>query len=211
MRGGPNNNYKSDTERLRKPLLLWTALSAAFLILGSLMGPAIAVLAIPALQWITTPKIAIGQLEKVNNNMAPSTSLDSWFFASSYCNSEDFSNEDYLCTLDPFGVSLGGWIASPVVTNGVPVGFASEDHLTFQLNYSAAQHQTATGLSLERNLIWWAPGRQVVSWLSWTYDMLRNVSLGGVITGVENGQGYVESSRLLSCKLYLITVFPYRS
>jgi len=104
------------------------------------MGPATAVLAIPALQWITTDAVG-DQYFEVFIFSEPQTM--GWVFNDSECSTADFLSLAYSCTTDKWGAALDAWFESSVATAvQAPDGDWRLESTTRQSNVRAAINVT---------------------------------------------------------------------
>ena len=141
------------------------------------MGPATAVLVIPSLQWIDTPKIGERQFVSLNSAQPPKNDWNTWFWwITADCSDEQLANQQYSCAYYPFGNGLDQWTSNALASSGVST--SSQDWLTFQGNVTG----TVKGRNIwdvkTRDLFFWAPNRQIVSNLSTDYTVTRYLSFG---------------------------------
>jgi hypothetical protein len=166
------------------------ALSVFLCILINLMGPATAVLVIPALQWIETGYVGSRQFSTLNAAQPPLFTNEGWMWwgTSGYCTVEDFQTQNYSCTQPTFGNALDTWTQSALGFGFTGnTGFTIQSGLTFQTNktyessttnsYEQVQ-QWYSGKSIYSDVVWWAPSRQIVSNLSVDQDSVYWLSVG---------------------------------
>lgn len=158
---------------------LWflIGLSLILFVLCSLMGPATAVLVIPALQWVETNPYSTRRLTHVNSDLPPKNDVDSWFRQYALaCDQAEYENAQFLCTYEPFGQSLDAWAQGYLGSGAKVAGMASQDWLGFQLNSTTSLDPNANVSN--QGVIRWVPSRQIVSNLSTDWANLRAISLG---------------------------------
>ncbi|KAL9102459.1 MAG: hypothetical protein Q9163_002389 [Psora crenata] len=159
----PNANA-STSQKHRKSIsqLCFFAILAAFLtILTNLMGPATAVLVLPTLQWVTTPRHATQIYQGIALGESPQA--EPAFLSS--CNASDLDVGNFSCTYATQGASLDQWAATAHLTTvqyeqtyGIPIlGTSQESAVLFSLNTTA------------KGNIFWTPSRQVLRELSRDY------------------------------------------
>ena len=168
---------KSESEKkLGKRVWMLIALSAFLCIIINLMGPATAVLVIPALQWIETAKYGDRIFQNLNAANPPQASWDAWLWKNTlYCEPHHFRDHDYSCTQWPFGYALDAWLDSYFASAGYS-GFTTQSGLTFTLN-ETSQSTTKNafealtkendadygkGKHVFTDYVWWAPSRQII-------------------------------------------------
>ncbi|MCJ1475653.1 hypothetical protein MMC13_004316 [Lambiella insularis] len=147
------------------------SLFAAFMcILANLMGPAVAVLLIPQLQWQDTSMIPVSTFQSVAVADPPSLS------ALPGCSSVDLEARNYSCTTSNTAEALDSWIGSAnsfntrnynlYLYNYTYVGLSPEGTVTFAVNGSSDV------------LVFWAPSRQVLQDVSTDHKNFINTTLG---------------------------------
>ena len=160
---------------------VWTLviISIFLCLLINLMGPATAVLVIPALQWLEMPKVGSQVFQQMNSAQPPQTSADSWFWNSlkapnqdiQYCTEANFAAQDYSCTLTPYGNDMDTWLTTYQSSAGV-TGYTNHEELIFSANITSdAVSDNVLNLLVDRqkgkaiygNVVWWTPLRQMVS------------------------------------------------
>lgn len=150
-----------DEKRLGRRVWFLIAFSVFLCLLINLMGPATAVLVIPALNWIDTPKVGNRTFEAMNSASPPGVGLDSWFWwATGSCTNQDFVVQNYTCTQNPYGDSLDAWLDSYSAGGS---GVANQWNLNFMIN-STSQASSKNGQDASfSDYIFWAPSRQIIS------------------------------------------------
>jgi hypothetical protein len=138
-------------------LYLFAILAAFLTILANLMGPATAVLVLPTLQWVDTPRIPI--------QIFSDTGLDTYpqgEGALSGCTAAQLDQGNYTCTYDVYGSSLDKWADSAISARKqaewhygkILVGSSQEGILDFTLNFT------------KNGELFWVPNRKVLLLLS---------------------------------------------
>lgn len=179
------NKSRGDTILGRRVWFL-VILSIALCVLCNLMGPATAVLVIPSLQWITTDRIGDRQFTALNSAQPPKVDYDSWFWDKTYCYQDQIQNQEFSCTYNPFGIALDQWL-----TNGLTgLATTSQDGLTFNANVTGkVSGQNAFDIS-NKDLLFWAPSRQIVANLSTDTAIVGAFSMGLDLSYIESQNGY---------------------
>lgn len=144
-------------------LYLFAILAAFLTILVNLMGPATAVLVLPTLQWVDTPRKPVEIFQDTALNTHPQGNR-----TFTGCTAADLDDFDYTCTFDVYGSSLDKWANSAIESRkqtdnnfGIFLpGSSQEGIFEFTLNFT-------NGLEL-----FWVPNRQVLSSLSIDTDSL---------------------------------------
>ncbi|MCJ1467380.1 hypothetical protein MMC07_006004 [Pseudocyphellaria aurata] len=171
----PRANSASARQRSRTMTLYLFAVLAAFLtLLANLMGPATAVLVLPTLQWIDTPRQADQIFNGTGAAAKPSGDLLSYpggNISFPGCNEENLALGTYSCNAATFAPSLDAWATSAAANvrqysqfhEGIRLGVSQEGAFNFILNWSSTE-------------LVWVPNRQVLHWLSNdAEDLLDNV------------------------------------
>lgn len=150
-------------------LYLFVLLAASLTVLTNLMGPAAAVLAIPTLQWIETPRIREAMFNGTNADYSPGGEL-----TAANCTETQLEWGNYSCTEALLGPSLDSYAqytraASkqwelPFSTNLIPI--SQEGSTQFTVNISDGS-----------DLIW-SPSRYALRDLSIDIDVVANAFLG---------------------------------
>lgn len=166
-------------------LYLFVLLAASLTVLTNLMGPAAAVLAIPTLQWIETPRIREVMFNGTNADYSPGGEL-----TAANCTEAQLENGNYSCTEALLGPSLDSYAqytraASkqwelPFSTNLIPI--SQEGSTQFTVNISDGS-----------DLIW-SPSRYALRDLSIDIDIVANAFLGNPAEeGLEPPQNFNNS------------------
>lgn len=152
------------------------ALSIFLCVLINLMGPATAVLVIPALQWIDMPKVGGHIFNQMEASQPLQTTADSWLWfhaEQNGCHEAQIQAQNYTCMGNKMGASMDAWISSYLARG--QSGVTTQDGGTFAANYTR-QAKTDNSLNLVwnqfinnkqqySNVMWWVPNRQVVAQL----------------------------------------------
>ncbi|MCJ1463453.1 hypothetical protein MMC07_002060 [Pseudocyphellaria aurata] len=179
----PHADSASARQRSRTMTLYLFAVLAAFLtLLANLMGPATAVLVLPTLQWIDTPR----QPDQIFNGTGAAAipSEDPLSFPGGNisfpgCNKENLALGMYSCNAATFAPSLDAWATSAAANarqdsqfhNDINLAVSQEASFDFTLNVSS-------------ELVVWVPNRQVLVRLSRDWDNLYNdVVYGDAVYG----------------------------
>ncbi|KAL8875924.1 MAG: hypothetical protein Q9198_005789, partial [Flavoplaca austrocitrina] len=146
-------------------LYLFACITAMLTILANLMGPAAAVLVLPTLQWIDTPRI----MHETFNHTAVAERPDGEDLFPR-CSAEQLNNGNYSCTAHLYGPSLDEWAAHSTASykqfeehddGTIILGASQEAALAFSINDSAT-YETV-----------WIPSRQVLRNMSHEFQKLR--------------------------------------
>ena len=151
------------------------ALSVFLCLLCNLMGPATAVLVIPTLQWVDTPKVGDRQFTALNSAQPPLLDWNAWFYWNTLgCSDDDLRTARFVCSYERFGSSLDAWLAGYVATSDVTAanGYinvnvpATQDLLTFAANATLMPTEARGPAGFIPDIAFWSPSRQIVSNLS---------------------------------------------
>lgn len=150
-------------------LYLFVLLAASLTVLTNLMGPAAAVLAIPTLQWIETPRVRDLMFNGTNADYTPGGEL-----TAANCTAAQLEGRNYSCTAALLGPSLDSYTQyiraaskqweSPFSTNLIPI--SQEGSTQFTMNIS------------DGNDLIWSPNRYALRDLSMDIDIVTNAFLG---------------------------------
>ncbi|KAL8869135.1 MAG: hypothetical protein Q9174_004498 [Haloplaca sp. 1 TL-2023] len=138
------------------------AFSTAFLtILANFMGPSTAVLVLPTLQWIQTPRVMSHIFNGTTLGSQPA-GVD----GIQGCTSDQLYYRNYTCTAEVYGPSLDQWFAQGAASTQQAayadygksiIGASQEGALQFQINVTS------------NNEIFWIPSRQILRGMSFEY------------------------------------------
>lgn len=147
-------------------LYTFACITAMLTILANLMGPATAVLVLPTLQWVDTPRV---MHETFNHTAAGRRPYGKGLFPD--CSAEQLERGNYSCTANTYGPSLDEWAAHNTASNKqllqhqtdgtVLLGASQEAALSFTINVTAA------------NDLVWVPSRQVLRNMSHGFQKIR--------------------------------------
>lgn len=172
----PFTARKESEKRVGRRVWYLIALSIFLCAMINLMGPATAVLVIPALQWIETPKVGGEMFGSMLSADAPSTTAPTgmWWTlqTNSLCSEEEFLAHNYTCTQKVLGSSMDSWLSSMIAADGANTGRTNHQGLTFAANMTFHSN-TTNSLIVESAIneqkpilskeIYWVPNRQVIS------------------------------------------------
>ncbi|KAL8828458.1 MAG: hypothetical protein Q9191_002577 [Dirinaria sp. TL-2023a] len=161
---------------LRLALYLFVIFLAFMCILVNLMGPAVAVLVLPTLQWIDLPKQAQHSFTTSGIGAFPNGTFpggqDQDVFPN--CSTLELAERLYSCTTIPYAASLDSWDDAVVASDSNPIA-----------SYSSAQ---SAGISPEGDVFFtfnttnnfydasWAPNRQTLREISLDLDNFETAS-----------------------------------
>ncbi|KAK5174658.1 uncharacterized protein LTR77_001740 [Saxophila tyrrhenica] len=189
---GPSPFGKKSAADKRVGLRVWQliGLSLFLCVLINLMGPATAVLVIPALNIIPTAKVGQRVFQGLNAAEPPSTRADSWIWwnlhASTHCTKQEIQAKNYSCTLTPFGDSMDAWVSTYIASDG-DAGITTQLGLSFAANYTSKiktdnamelLYGLADGKQQYKDYTWWTPNRQVITNLYNDYLAVKLLSFG---------------------------------
>ncbi|KAL8851435.1 MAG: hypothetical protein Q9221_003614 [Calogaya cf. arnoldii] len=146
-------------------LYLFAITTAMLTILANLMGPSTAVLVLPTLQWIDTPRI---MHETFNRSAASQRPAGEDTFPD--CSAQELQEGNYSCTVKTYGPSLDEWAAHTAASHQQVVayddgtlilGTSQEAALAFSINGSATYNTV------------WVPSRQVLRDMSHEFRKLQ--------------------------------------
>ena len=140
------------------PLYLFVILLGFMCLLVNLMGPAVAVLVLPTLQWVSLPEKAQHSFNVSAIGSAPNGAD---FEVFPYCSNANLTRRLYSCTSLPYASSLDSWAdilnAGPAAYDSPLFGVSAENDVSFAINISIS-HDFAEGL--------WTPNRQTLREIS---------------------------------------------
>lgn len=170
----------------RARLRIWAfiLMTLALCVLCNLMGPATAVLVIPSLQWIDTPKVGNTTFAGLNTADPPSTTGFAYSDTFEYtCDEADFNAWNYSCAAHDWAEKLDSWTTQWVAaaSEGSFSTIAQEYDLTFTMNQTSANPQ---GEYVD--FLYWVPNRQLVKSFSDDRTVIAGISEGLNATGICN-------------------------
>ncbi|KAG6988936.1 hypothetical protein G7Y79_00067g095510 [Physcia stellaris] len=155
-------------------LAIFIAFVAFMCLIVNLMGPAVAVLVIPTLQWVNLPKNASHTLLSFQIDDLPVNRSDGGFVFPN-CYTVDIEDRRYSCNADAYAASLDTWVDAAVASGSQIVdsnnntmydGISPEGRVFFTFNVTNNITQVA-----------WVPNRQVLRELSSDLDLFTDASL----------------------------------
>ncbi|KAK4495614.1 hypothetical protein PRZ48_012882 [Zasmidium cellare] len=154
---------RSSPRRARRRIWLFVGLTIALCAICNLMGPAVAVLLIPTLQWKNTRKHLEGKFAGLNSNSIPSA--DGFALSDEMsCTATNFSALEYSCARH-WAASLDSWIegyGASQDNGGLVISY--QDRLSFTYNTSVGTVTEPGTLSNSGTfeMVAWSPSRQVL-------------------------------------------------
>jgi hypothetical protein len=142
------------------------------------MGPATAVLALPSLQWITTPLLGNKTFSTLNSGSPPSLNSSWFFYYETNCTTADVESLKLSCTAEPFASKLDSWIESYLASGDYNYGVAQQEGVKFGINQTFTASSPNVLVQTYSDLTWWVPNRQLLSSLSDDYLTMNAVSIG---------------------------------
>lgn len=148
------------TQGKHTAMLFVFAIFVSFLTcLANLMGPAVAILVLPTLSWVETPRVPTQVFHNLPLESAPQGdgALDG-------CDASALDAGNFSCTLDRYGTDLDDFAVSALhgrETNMFDSGKSKESAVLMMVNWTNAGEEL------------WVPNRQVLSLM--TSDMLQYV------------------------------------
>lgn len=165
----------SASYRLR--VYLFISFTILLCLICNLMGPATAVLALPSLQWVTTPLLGDLRFAALNSGIPPSLDSSGPFYETN-CTAEDIANSNFSCTAAPFASKLDSWIESYLASGDYSYGVGQQEGVTFSINQTFTASSQNVLIQTYSDLTWWVPNRQLLSNLNYDYLMMAVVSAG---------------------------------
>ena len=168
----PSPGQRALRERaiLQVGLYLFVSFLAILCVLVNLMGPAVAVLVLPTLQWIDLPKHADFSFDSSNAQQLRNGDIQiSW-----YCFDSNVTAREYSCTTIPYASNLDSWDDSVV---------ASDSQWTSEYSISQSSGISPEGdvfftfnSTVNRYDVSWAPSRQALREISSDLDFFEAAS-----------------------------------
>lgn len=169
-------NKSEGDKRVGRRVWYLIALSIFLCVLINLMGPATAVLVIPALQWIEMPKVGGRIFNQMEASQPLQTTSDTWlwYYAKEYgCREAQIQAQNYTCMGYHIGDSMDAWMSSYLAIQAG--GVTTQDGAAFGINstqlaktsnsYDLVQKQVFQNKQQYYNFMWWVPNRQVIAQL----------------------------------------------
>ncbi|OQN96809.1 hypothetical protein B0A48_17369 [Cryoendolithus antarcticus] len=166
---GPNETHR---KRFGLSIII---LATLLCILCNLMGPATAVLVIPALQWLDTPKVGDTWFQGFTY-AEPLT--DGWAFRDSGCGTAPFDSLNFTCA-NKWALSLDSWAA----TTAASIVESRDGHLLARMTqqndvfFYVNTTKDFAAHEIDSQLLW-VPSRQLVEEFSEDKRIIANISLG---------------------------------
>ena len=167
----------------KRKVYFFVGFLAFMCVLVNLMGPAVAVLALPALRWVDLPKHAqhsfnISGINDILVSLEPEIQpfLD--------CTVKDIMDRRYSCTSLPYASSLNSWDSSIIASDRQRIsqpqqlfseqspGISSEGDVFFTFNVSAKSDKPSQSFFD----LAWVPNRQTLREVSYDLDNFRDAS-----------------------------------
>lgn len=165
------------TSRRSKRRLVAFVVGTLFLcLICNLMGPAVAVLVLPTLQWIETPKYGLTKFEHLNANAPPSAYGFAAFDARSSCSAEEITVRNFSCAGGWSG-SLASWIDSYAASQMSNTAVSVQDMVSFTYNTTYSPLESTSEEVKTMEPVTWIPNRQTLSMLS--RDLYANIAMSG--------------------------------
>ena len=132
-------------------------------VLVNLMGPAVAVLVLPTLQWVNLPRNAqhsfnASAVAKLPDGIVPGGE-DQQIFPN--CTSTNLDQGQYSCTFIPYAASLDSWDDEVIATDSNPMYYAQ----TAGLSPEGSVFFTINVTDSSKDVVW-APNRQILREIS---------------------------------------------
>lgn len=195
----PNSKrLKLQGEKKRHTLHLYAfgLLSIIMCIIATLMGPSVAVMMIPTLNWERTDRVGVGYFDSMLASKAPSYGTNDKIPG---CTAADLEDAHYNCTFSPYADTMDALIENSVafvshnsslaVADNVIYAPSIEGIFPFTFNYTI-DPKTSQLSTL------WAPNRQVIRAL--THDFER---LSGVVLGTSEDPQYINVNSSVGLQL----------
>ena len=175
---------KAESKSYRPRIYLFISFTILLCLICNLMGPATAVLALPSLQWITTPHLGNHTFATLNSETPPRVG-GLGPFSKTNCTVDDVDNLNFSCTAQPFASSLDSWIESYLASGDYYYGVGQQDAVTFSINQTFSVSSSDVLSQNYSDITWWTPSRQILSSLNNDTVMVAAVSLGPDTTDIQ--------------------------
>lgn len=146
-----------------------------------LMGPAIAVLVLPNLQWLTTQTIGNQTFSTLSSAWSPGTVNGSWLRSPTpYCQVYHLEWHEYSCMSVDFGPTLDAWVETAFATDSDRcVSFQEALTITFNsTSQSTLENALVQQDTTVSDLVYWALNRQKIDNLGRDFLVLSWQSVG---------------------------------
>jgi hypothetical protein len=169
---------KAGSARYRLRIYLFISFTIVLCLICNLMGPATAVLALPSLQWVTTPLHGNSSFAALNSRSPPSPNSSWFFYYETNCTAADVDNLKLSCTAEPYSSRLDSWIESYLASGDYMSGFGQQEGVKFGINQTFTASSPNVLDQTYSDLTWWVPNRQLLSSLSDDYNTMNVMSIG---------------------------------
>jgi hypothetical protein len=168
-----------------RPWLIYgfIAFTAILSVMCNLMGPAVAVLILPTLQWIDTRPVGDLNFVSIGAGEPPQMAADwetyRYFSSNTYCTEDDFQNLTFSCAANPYASKLDSWIGTYIAAGDYIDGLTQEWSVKFRVNQTFSAPVLGSDNDQHSSAItWWTPSRQVLSSLDDDRTMVEMISQG---------------------------------
>lgn len=174
-----NRRNRGGSRKFRLRIYLFIGFTVLLCILCNLMGPAVAVLALPSLQWIETPKLGHRSFGSTNAASPPVPNTTGYFWNMTVnCTETHFNDLAFSCAANPYATLFDSWMESYLASGAWADGTTREQGVKFNLNQTFST-SSAEFVSQEfSDITWWAPSRQLMFDLNNDFTMIGVISLG---------------------------------
>ncbi|KAK5127514.1 hypothetical protein LTR85_006853 [Meristemomyces frigidus] len=188
----PRRRHKQPYNKRGSRIRVWAfiIMSLALCILCNLMGPATAVLVIPSLQWLDTPKVSKDTFTHLNSATPALASRTAFAYTDEFdCTTSDFGAYNYSCAADDWSDRLDTWMTSWVTAarEGSYNTLAWEYDLTFTVNSTSSIN--ASDPDQYASFIYWVPSRQLVKTFNDDVNVIAEISQGVNASGMYTALG----------------------
>jgi hypothetical protein len=189
-----NRKRASGKKSRRWPIRFFVILTAILCVVCNLMGPAVAVLVLPTLRWLSTPPVGDRTFNRMGADdppqPAPDGSIDRYFSWSTECTGDDFVNLALSCATDPYASKLDAWIDTYIASGNYGDGLTQEWSVKFRVNqtYSVQESESIDGQQ-NPTVTWWTPCRQLLSSLDDDLGTVQTISQGYSDTDIDEVYG----------------------
>ena len=172
-----NQNQRASTNNYRWRIRALVSLTVLLCVVCNLMGPAVAVLVLPTLQWVSTTKVGDRTFDSMGADEppqpAPYGEIDRYFsMFTLYCTDDDLTDWNLSCAADPYASKLDSWFGTYIAAGDFVDGITQEWSVKFRVN------STFSKLDPYTTTTWWTPSRQVLSSLDDDRTMAEMISQG---------------------------------
>jgi hypothetical protein len=197
----PTQRTQDGSAASRWRIWLFVGMTLSLCGLCNLMGPATAVLVIPALQWVHSPKI--GNLTFGSLNAANPPSTNGFMMFDTYnCTAADIWDGNFSCTAYDWAYKLDGWFEGYVASAAAESWTATtvENLIMFTVNSSTANPDGSYD-----SFCYWIPNRQLVngfySDVGHLYLLTEGQTAGEMGVSEEEFESYVLYNKSLQVSL----------